>query len=346
VTKLKRTAASILAVACAAGLAGAAIAQSRFGEGYEPPRTADGRPDLQGIWSTASVTPLERPEGYPLVLTRAQADELEAGALYNRRVATESAPIPPSEGAPEAGAALPPVGNYSYVWTDPGSKVATIAGEMRSSWIVYPEDGRIPALTEEGEALRAAHPRRRGSGYDNPEERGLGERCVLLTGGPPLRSSLYNNNVQIVQTPEDVMFMVEMAHDVRIARIGDAHRGDGVETWMGDAVARWDGDTLVVETTNIHPDQRADRTFLSADGKITERFTRISDDQILYQYEVDDPTVYTDVWRAETALNRLDEQIYEYACHEGNYGLYGILAGGRRNDAAGVAQTGGDQREE
>lgn len=306
---------------------------------YEPPRTAEGKPDLQGVWSTATATSMERPKGYPLVLSREQAAEIEDGTLFNQRIKTESNYVDPDEGAPQKGRPLPPVGNYDVAYTDPGSRMTSIGGELRSSWVVFPEDGRIPALTPAGVKLRDASPRQRGTGYDNPEERGLGERCVLMSGGPPLRSGLYNNNVQIVQTPEHVMLMVEMVHDVRVARVGGERRGDGVEQWMGDPVARWEGDTLVIETRNMHADQRADRVVLSASGRITERFTRISDRQMLYQFEVDDPVTYAGVWRGETALNRLDEQMYEYACHEGNYGLFNILSGGRENDRDGVANA-------
>ena len=201
-------------------------------------------------------------------------------------------------------------------------------------------------MAEAGKRLRDSSPRAIGNGYDNPEERGLGERCVLMSGGPPLRSGLYNNNVQIVQTPEHVMLVVEMVHDVRVARINAAHRVNGVEAWMGEPVARWDGDTLVIETRNMHAEQRKDRTVLSPTGRITERFTRISHGQMLYQFEIDDPVTYTSVWRGETALNRLDEDMYEYACHEGNYGLYNILLGGRENDARGAAHAGGESRTE
>lgn len=323
-------------------LAAPAFAQAA----YAPPRTAEGHPDLQGVWSTATATPVERPKGYPLVISRAQADEIEGGTLFNQRMKTQANYVDPNEGAPEKGKPLPPVGNYDVAYTDPGSRVTSIGGELRSSWVVYPEDGRIPALTEAGKKLRDSSPRVRGGGYDNPEERGLGERCVLMSGGPPLRSGLYNNNVQIVQTPAHVMLMVEMVHDVRVARMNGAPRKDGVETWMGDPVARWDGDTLVIETRNMHVEQRTDRVVLGETGRITERFTRISDRQILYQYEIDDPVTYTGVWRGETALNRLDAPIYEYACHEGNYGLYNILLGGRENDARGVSAVADDNRSE
>ncbi len=337
----KTLASSALAAAVLASLAAGAPAAGQ--QHYEPPRTTDGRPDLQGVWSNATVTGLTRPPGYPLVLTRAQADELEAGALYNRRVEEEAGPTPVSEGAPEAGAPLPPVGNYSVVWTDPGSKIAEIGGELRSSWIVYPEDGQIPALTEEGEALRAASARMPGARDGHPEERSLGERCILGiagSGGPPLGSSLYNNNVRIVQTEDHLMILAEMNHDARIVRIGGTHRDDGVEPWLGDSVGRWEGDTLVVETVSIHPAQRGGRILLSEDAKVIERFTRVRDDQILYQFEIDDPTVYTDGWRAEVPLNAIDGEVYEYACHEGNYGLANILSGGRRADRLAAAEGG------
>lgn len=332
--------------ASAIALAPTALAQAT-GD-YQPPRTKSGKPDLHGVWSTASVTRLERPEGYPLVLTREQADELESGNLFNQRMKTQANYVDPSEGAPEKGKPLPPVGNYDVAYTDPGAHVASINGELRSSFIVYPENGRIPALTEEGRRLRAAMPRRIGSGFDNPEERGLSERCIIIgNAGPPLGQYLYNNNFQIVQTDSHLMLMSEMIHDVRIAEIGGKHRADDVEQWHGDSIAWWEGDTLVVETRHISRTQRAAAgAFLSDKGVMTERFSRISDDQILYAFEVNDPTVYVSVWRGEMPLNRMDQPVYEYACHEGNYGIVNILSGGRENDRKGIAQTGGESRSE
>jgi len=333
-------------VAVLAVVLGAAPAFAQGAAKYEPPRTLAGKPDMQGVWSSATATAMERPAGYPLVISREQADAIEGGTLFNQRMKTQASYVDPKEGAPEKGKPLPPVGNYDVAYTDPGSRVISIGGELRSSWVVYPENGKIPALTAEGKRIQDATPRKIGSGYDNPEERGLGERCILMSGGPPFRSGLYNNNIQIVQTPEHVMMMVEMVHDVRIARFSDKHRKDGIDTWMGDAIATWDGDTLVLETTNIHPDQRSERTTMSPAGKIIERFTRISDRQMLYQFEINDPSVYTSVWRGETALNRLDDSIFEYACHEGNYGLNNILSGGRQNDLKGISVRAGAEREE
>lgn len=338
-------AAAMLAMA---GAMSAPMAMAQATGSYVPPRTHSGKPDLQGVWSTASVTHLERPPGYPLVLSRAQADELEGKDLYNQRSKTQASFVDPKEGAPEKGKPLPPVGNYDVAYTDPGSTVANINGELRSSFIVFPETGKVPAMTDEGKKLRAASPRRLGTGFDNPEERGLSERCLIIgNAGPPLGQYLYNNNFQIIQTDDDFVLLSEMIHDVRIAKVGGKHQADDRKQWHGDSVARWDGDTMVVETTNINATQRgAGGTFLSRDGKLTERFTRINDNQILYAFEVNDPAVYTSVWRGEMPLNRLNQAVYEYACHEGNYALEHILSGGRENDRQGRAQTGGESRAE
>lgn len=318
---------------------------TQFTGDYQPPRLSTGKPDLHGFWTNASVSRMERPQGYPLVLNEEQAAELEGRALFNVRLKTERDFVDPNAPAPEKGKALPGVGNYDVAWTDPGSIVATIKGEKRSSYITFPADGKIPAMTEEGRKLRAAATRRQGTGYDNPEERGSSERCLIIgTNGPPFGNYLYNNNFQIVQTGEHLVIMSEMIHDVRIARIGGEHRSDDVQTWMGDSIAHWDGDTLVVETRHIDP--RSGGVFVSPDGKIVERFTRIADDQILYEFEIDDPKVYASTWRGQMPLTQMADQLYEYACHEGNYGLVNILEGGRSNDRAGIVHTGGADRGE
>ena len=341
----KRLMAATMLVMAGGMLAPLAVAQSA---NYQPARQHNGKPDLQGVWSTASVTRLERPPGLPLVLSRAQADELEGGNLFNQRSKTEANFVDPKVGAPEKGKPLPPVGNYDVAYTDPGSTVANIGGELRSSFIVFPENGKVPAMTAEGKALRAAAPRRLGTGFDNPEERGLSERCLIIgNAGPPLGQYLYNNNFQIVQTDDNFVLLSEMIHDVRIATIGGKHQADDRKQWHGDSIAWWDGDTLVVETTNINETQRdTGGVFLSKNGKMTERFSRINDNQILYAFEVNDPSVYSQVWRGEMPLNRLSQAVYEYACHEGNYALEHILSGGRENDRQGRSQTGGESRSE
>jgi len=343
-SRLLKTAALAAALAC-----GAPMALAQAGP-YQPPRNAWGKPDFEGNWTNATVTGMTRPAGLPLVLTPEQAAKLEGGALINVRSAQKDAAyVDPKAGAPEAGKPLPPVGNYDVAYTDPGTKVLNINGELRSSFITFPEDGRIPALTETGKALRTAAGAvsRRGTGFDNPEERGLAERCIIIgTGGPPLGNYLYNNNFQIVETPDNLVLMSEMIHDIRNIRIGGKPRTDGIEPYMGDSVAHWDGDTLVVETGNMNEQQRAGRVFLSKDGKVTEKFTRISATQILYDFEVNDPSVYTSVWRGQMALTKLDKPLYEYACAEGNYALPGILSGGRNDDKKGVKHNAGGSRGE
>lgn len=312
---------------------------------YKPPRTLAGKPDLAGYWTNASVTRMDRPAGLPLVLSEEQTAQLEGRALFNVRLKTERDFVDPKAPAPEKGKALPGVGNYDVAYTDPGAAVANIKGEKRSSFITFPDNGRTPAMTDQGKALRAASSGRRGSGYDNPEERGNSERCLIIgTNGPPFGNYLYNNNFQIVQTNEHLMIMSEMIHDVRIAPIGGKHRTDNVQPWMGDSIAWWEGDTMVVETMHTNP--RSGGAFISDKGKITERFTRISDMQVLYEFEISDLTVYASVWGGQMPLTKMDDRVYEYACHEGNYGLHNILEGGRRNDRLGIAQTGGQDRGE
>jgi hypothetical protein len=320
---------------------------AEFTGDYKPPRLSDGKPDLHGFWTNATVSRMDRPSGYPLILTDEQAAQLEGRALFNVRLKTERSYVDQKQGAPEKGKALPGVGNYDVAYTDPGNAVINIKGELRSAYITFPEDGRTPGLTEEGRKLRAsAGLGRRGSGYDNPEERGMSERCIVIgTNGPPFGNYLYNNNFQIVQTKDNFVVMSEMIHDVRVAPIGGKLDDRHVDQYMGRSTAHWEGDTMVVETRgqSMRPGSGA---FVSENGKITERFTRISDDQILYEFEVNDPTVYTSVYRGQSSLTKLKDRVYEYACHEGNYGLWNILEGGRRNDRLGIAHTGGAERGE
>ncbi|MBT8146825.1 MAG: hypothetical protein KJN90_08220, partial [Gammaproteobacteria bacterium] len=188
-------------------------------------------------------------------------------------------------------------------------------------------------FTEEGQQLRR-EARARFSSNDGPEGRSLGERCIIgfgSTGGPPMMNVLYNNVYQFVQTQDYVVITVEMVHDARIIPINGQHRPAEMEQWLGDSIGWWDGDTLVVETRNLHPQQSPRNAApLSVQGTIVEKFTRYSDDQILYEFEIDDPVYYSSPWRGEMSFNASAERQYEYACHEGNYGLEGILAGARR----------------
>jgi len=303
---------------------------------YMVPRTGFGDPDLQGIWTNATITTLERPDGVrKLVLTEEQAATLETRRkeFYESYEASGE-----GEGAPEA--ASDP-GGYNTFWMDEGELLARIDGEIRSSIVVEPANGRIPyRLLARLDMLRYFG---QFLSYDGPEQRPLGERCLVgfgSTGGPPMLPVLYNNNYQIVQSPGHVMILVEMNHDARIVRLGGEHPPGSVRKWLGDSIGHWEGDTLVVETTNFHSDQsfRAALKHIllsSPDLKVIERFTRVSDDEILYDFTMEDPTVYAKPWRGQLPLRATAGPMYEYACHEGNYAMPGILAGARADEEAG-----------
>jgi len=297
---------------------------------YEPPRTTEGKPDFQGVWTNASITTLQRSNNYPnLVLSSDEVVRATEEHPQNVRQATDDDLQP---GELLDGSDLGMGRGYNAFWIDPGVSFGLVKGEYRTSWIVEPENGRIP-YSEQGRRLMAEY-RNVFSGNDGPEGRALGERCLIGfggTGGPPMLNVLYNNHYQIVQTSDYLMIMVEMNQDARIIPINGKHRPAELKQWLGDSIGWWDGDTLVVETRNLHPQQaRSGPVALSEQGQVTERFSRWSDNQILYEFEVEDPVYYTSTWRGEMSLNTAEGRVYEYACHEGNYGLPGILAGERR----------------
>lgn len=288
----------------------------------EIPRTASGRPDFQGNWTNETLTPLERPRGVGATLT---ADEAA-------RIARER---PDQLQAGVAGA----TGTYNDVYFQHGDGVAVVNGERRSSLVTIPADGRIPPLTEAGEARVAAARAARGAfgPYDNPENLSVSDRCLTSFGsnaGPPmLPNNFYNNNYTIAQTDDHVTILTEMVHDARIVRLGErgplpAH----MRPWFGDSRGRWEGDTLVVETTNFHPLQRL-RGVPSDDLKVTERLHLVDANTILYRFTVEDPTSWVEPWGGEVPMRRLDGLLYEYACHEGNYAMFNILSGARAEEA-------------
>jgi hypothetical protein len=239
------------------------------------------------------------------------------------------------------------VGGYNGFWLDPGDNVIRIDGVARSSIIVDPADGRIPPLTPEAKkrlAERAAAAKKFGE-FDHPEVRPLADRCLMSFGsnaGPPmLPNYFYNNNYTIVQTKDHVLILTEMVHDVRIIRLrATGHVPSTVRPWFGDSIGRWEGDTLVVETTNIHPVQLAQTSPLwayrgaSPNLKVIERFSRTGPDTLLYRFTLEDPATFTAPFSGEVPFNRIEEPIYEYACHEGNYALGNILAGERAKERA------------
>jgi hypothetical protein len=341
---------------------------------YTPPRDAFGHPDLQGVYNVATITPIERPAemGGRRTMTGAEAAALEQAEArhdeqqYRPDVPADQRTAPPVGGLErnpnatylervfEGGGGV--VGGYNQFWIAPGSKVLDINGEKRTSIIIDPSDGRIPPLRPDAERRNQEYLRRAvspdaGEGaqagpaslFDDPEQRPLGERCLLgfgSTGGPPvLPNYWYNQLKQIVQTKDHVLIMVEMVHDARVVRMNQPHLPSTVRNWMGDSVGRWEGDTLVVETTNFtgKTQFRGSRENL----KVTERFTRTGPGTILYRFTVEDPTSWDRPWTGEYTWNRSDEQIFEYACHEGNYALTNVLRGARASEREG-RQPGND----
>ena len=359
---MSRYSALLLVVLCATAASGvvsttAAQARASDAEKWEVPRTPDGHPDLQGNWTNITLTPFEREEGRGPVFTWAEVDALERPAGQ-----TDGCPANPgtvacgrvdnrsdeslSDERRLSGA------EYSEVYWDRGLRVAIVDGEPRTSLITHPANGRRPALTPEAERqIQESRDFRSQFGlYDHPELRSLSERCILNSSnsnpaGPPMvPRTTYNANLTIVQTADHVMIMVENIHDARIIRIGDGPRLlTHVRPWFGDSWARWEGDALVVETTNINPQQSLRGVPPSEHMRVTERFTRVDEETILYEFTVEDPTMYTQAWGGEIPLMKFDEMLYEFACHEGNYSMSGILSGARYQERM-EAQGSSDSR--
>ncbi|MCW8196021.1 hypothetical protein F6455_14605 [Proteobacteria bacterium 005FR1] len=319
-----------------AGLASlSASSQLLANSDYHPPRNSFGQPDIGGVWSNATTTPFERPDrfGNQLVLSEEQAAKVQGAAESYREAGNK--PTDPNAGAFDDGNTQ---AGYNRFWTDPGTQVMRVGGEPRSSMITTTPDGKVPPVKADAPPStglpflrtrdangKAVHP------SDNPESRGISERCLFMptSAGPVMRPVLYNNNYFFVQGRDHVAITVEMIHDTRIVRLHEKHRNNGVRKWMGDSVGHYEGNTLVVETINFHPDQ----TFYGASDalKVTERFTRVADDRLLYQFTVEDPKVWDEPWGGEYEF-WASPGFYEYACHEGNIGLEGILAGARREE--------------
>jgi hypothetical protein len=297
--------------------------------GGELRRTADGQPDLQGVWNFSTITPLERSAEFAGREFMSDAD----AARFEARVAQQSNRDNRSDNADADVASA-----YNEFWWDRGSHVARVHGKARTSLLVTPPDGRIPPLTADGQARAAARAEaRRLHAADGPEDRSLGERCLVFNAGPPMLSGPYNNYVQILQTRDHVVILNEMIHDARIVPLdGRPHLPASIRRWAGDSRGRWDGGTLVVETTNFTA-----KTNLRGSGdalRLVERFTRADADTLLYEFTVDDPASFAQPWSAVLPMSRTDDRIYEYACHEGNYAMAGILRGARAAEAQGTAR--------
>ena len=327
-----------------------AVAAAQSGE--KTLRTAWGHPDLQGVWDFRTITPMERPGELAgkqvLSAEEAAAYEAEVNRRQNRDL------IDPAKG----GASYPPeseggVVPYNEFWYDRGS--ALVEGR-RTSLVVDPPDGRIPPLTPEAENRLAARAKaREGVGRHEPTPGGwvgdigpghLAVRCLAgLNSGPPMDPGGYNQNVQLFQTADHVVLLNEMIHKVRVIPLdGREHLDARLRQWMGDSRGRWDGDSLVVETTNFLRETKFRDGLSDANLHLIERFTRASPSTLLYEVTVTDPTVWTRPWTYRIPMQKSDQPLYEYACHEGNYGLYNILTGTRAREKAAEEAAGTGSR--
>ena len=330
----------LMACAAMSALAASAVsaaAAAPAAAAYKAPLNAYGQPDLEGTWTNASLTVLERPKEYGSrramtdeEVKKIEGDDAKLMADGNKptdpKVKTTDLPHECGRGFSGAGC------GYNSAWIDPGSTIMRVNGEPRTSFITDPADGRLPpykpGVTGPNMYMRAHY-------GENPENQTLAERCLTSFGysaGPVMLPLLYNNNYEIAQSKDSVAIVVEMVHDVRMIHIGAKHRTDGARPWMGDSIGWYEGPTLVVETTNF-PEATALRGAWK-ELKVTERFTRVGPHRILYQFKAEDPTVWDRPWSGEYEFSSSKGRIFEYACHEGNYALEGILSGARADEAA------------
>ncbi|MDA1092438.1 MAG: hypothetical protein O3A25_04070 [Acidobacteria bacterium] len=352
---------------CCSGLVALCLglAPVAAGQTGDIPRTSSGRPDLSGTYDVSTLTPMQRPDelAEKQFLTDEEAAEIAAQELQ-RNIARQanSAPdrgAPPQGGDGSAGAAGN-VGGYNSFWIDRGTGAFQIDGQWRTSILIDPSNGRFPAPSEARSAARAAERAALGAGetpiargftndgtaywleagldaagpYDNMEQRPFAERCILSfssTAGPPMMPALYNNHKRIVQTEDTVVILVEMVHDARVVRMNAEHDPPEITKWLGDSIGWWEGDTLVVETTNFRDTPAFSQG--SNNMKVIERFRMESVDQLVYTFTVDDPSVWSAGFTGEYAWPRSDNKVFEYACHEANYALEGIMKGARLLEA-------------
>ena len=308
--------------------AGQALAQ----DNYAPERTEWGQPNLQGVWNFSSVIPLERPAffGNKTELTPEEIAAFQAQTELGLEALNQQG-----------------VGGYNTFWTEMGN-----GDDNRTARLMYPENGKLPETVEgvpvqvgglgpDEPGVRPVRMVVGGIAKDGPEDRGLSERCILgFNSGPPFEPNLYNNNVQLIQSQNTAVIMTEMIHDARIVPLDDRPPlNDEIRLWTGDSRGYWDGDTLVVETRNFNSLTQSFSVYGSAEDKLLiERFTRTGPYTMEYEYTVDDPSTFTDKIQVMTVMSKVDGQIYEYACHEGNYGMVNILRGERMAEERGTEE--------
>jgi hypothetical protein len=307
-----------------AGQAPAAKPAPAAAKKYVAPRTPDGQPDLQGYWTNSTYVPLERPDR----VTKAYYTEQEFAAIIKDAATREAEQTEPGT-----------VADVHYDFTQFGldrSQSAFVKSDLRTSMIVEPANGKMPPITPEGQkriADRAAERRRLGATTDAVQNMPIGTRCLIMAGsGPPMMNAGYNSNYQIVQGPGYVMILVEMIHDARIIPIDgkQAALPETMRQWMGDSRGHWDGDTLVIETTNLNGKNPFRNS--SEKMKVTERLWRADANTLGYRFTIDDPGTWTQPWTAEAPMTKSVGPIFEHACHEGNYGVRNTLAGARLED--------------
>jgi hypothetical protein len=309
----------------------AAPANAAAGKAYKAPRTPDGQPDLQGFWTNSTYVPLQRPNG----VTKEVYTPEEAEAAIKAAAARESEQTEPGTTADV---------HYDFSQFGLDRSQSTFARNLRTSLIVDPPDGKIPPVNATGQKRqqeRAAARKAAGGQYDAVENMPIGSRCIIMGGaGPPMMNAGYNANYQIVQAPGYVMILTEMIHDVRIIPLdGRSQQPTGVKQWVGLSRGRWEGETLVVETTNFNGKNAFQGS--SENLKVTERFTRTADDTISYRFTVEDPQTWDRPWTAEAPLAKTEGPIFEFACHETNYGIPNILAGARADEKKAAEQKKG-----
>jgi hypothetical protein len=289
---------------------------------WVPPKTPDGQPDLQGIWNNGTVTPMERPASLAGKEFFTEKEALE----WEKQVVSRANRDQRTPGTEQDVARA-----YNDAWWDSGTKVVRT---LRTSMVVDPPDGRIPALTPKAQEAQRARAAGRQHPAETPRDRPLAERCLQFpTSGPPMTPYVYNNNFRIVQTKDYVAINIELLHDVRMIPLdGRSHLPSDVRQWFGDSIGHWEGNTLVVDTTNF-----SDKTSYRGSDEnlhVIERFTRIDPETIVYRFTIDDPTAFTKPWTAELTMVKTAGPLYEYDCHEGNYGMMNLLKGARADERA------------
>ena len=308
------------------------VGQALAQDDYAPERTEWGQPDLQGVWNFSSVIPLERPAffGNKTELTPEEIAAFQAQTELGLEALNQQG-----------------VGGYNTFWTEMGN-----GDDNRTARLMYPENGKLPETVEgvpvqvgglgpDEPGVRPVRMVVGGIAKDGPEDRGLSERCILgFNSGPPFEPNLYNNNVQLIQSRNTAVIMTEMIHDARIVPLDDRPPlNDEIRLWTGDSRGYWDGDTLVVETRNFNSLTQSFSVYGSAKDKLLiERFTRTGPYTMEYEYTVDDPSTFSDKIQVMTVMSKVDGQVYEYACHEGNYGMVNILRGERMAEERGTEE--------